>query len=56
MKEEKKERKKERKKKERGKERKKEKHFGCLAVFWFGTFAMLFCTTEHVVRHENTRG
>ena len=24
--------------------KKKEKHFGCLATFWFGTFAMLFST------------
>jgi len=35
--------------------KKKEKHFGCLATFWFGTFVMLFSTTEGVVRHKNTR-
>jgi len=34
--------------------RKKEKRFGCLATFWFGTFAMLFCATGHIVCHENT--
>jgi len=28
--------------KKKKKKRKKEKHFGCLATFWFGTFAMLF--------------
>ena len=27
------------------KKKKKEKHFGRLATFWFGTFAMLFSTT-----------
>jgi len=32
----------------------KEKHFGLLVTFWFGTFGMLFCTTTHVVGHENT--
>jgi len=37
------------------KKKKKEKHFGRLATFWFGTFAMLFSTTGCVVRHENTR-
>jgi len=37
------------------KKKKKEKHFGRLATFWFGTFAMLFSATECVVRHENTR-
>jgi len=36
------------------KKKKKEKHFGRLATIWFGTFAMLFCTTGCVVRHENT--
>ena len=29
------------KKKKKRKKKKKEKHFGCLATFWFGTFAML---------------
>ena len=24
--------------------KKKEKHFGCLATFWFGSFAMLIST------------
>ena len=33
----------------------KEKHFGRLATFWFGTFAMRFSATGCVVRHENTR-
>jgi len=37
------------------KKKKKEKHFGHLATFWFGTFAMLFCATGYIVRHENTR-
>jgi len=37
------------------KKKKKEKHFGCLATFWFGAFAMLFNTTGRVFRHENTR-
>jgi len=37
------------------KKKKKEKHFGCLVTFWFGTFAMLFCATGCVFRHENTR-
>jgi len=35
--------------------KKKEKHFGRLATFWFGTFAMPFSATGCVVRHENTR-
>jgi len=34
---------------------KKEKHFGRLATFRFGTFAMLFSTAGCVVCHENTR-
>jgi len=34
---------------------KKEKHFGRLATFWLGTFAMLFSAIGCVVRHENTR-
>jgi len=34
---------------------KKEKHFGGLATFWLGTFAMLISATGCVVRHENTR-
>ena len=29
-----------------------EDDFGCLATFWFGTFAMLFSATGCVVRHE----
>ena len=37
------------------KKKKKEKHFGRLATFWFGTFAMLFSATGCVVCHENTR-
>jgi len=37
------------------KKKKKEKHFGCLATFWFGAFAMLFSTTGCVFHHENTR-
>jgi len=37
------------------KKKKKEKHFGHLASFWFGTFAMLFNATGCVVRCENTR-
>jgi len=37
------------------KKKKKAKHFGRLATFWFGTFAMLFSATGCVVRHENTR-
>ena len=37
------------------KKKKKGKHFGRLATFWFGTFAMLFSATGCVVRHENTR-
>ena len=43
------------KKKKTKKKKKKDKHFGRPATFWFGTFAMLFSTTECVVRHENTR-
>ena len=31
------------------KKKKKEKHFGRLATFWFGTFAMLFSATGCVV-------
>ena len=37
------------------KKKKKEKHFGRLATFWFGTFAMLFSATRCVFRHENAR-
>jgi len=37
------------------KKKKKEKHFGNLATFWFGTFAMHFSTTGCVVGHENTQ-
>jgi len=37
------------------KKKKKEKHFGHLATFWFGAFAMLFSATGCVFRHENTR-
>jgi len=29
-----------------------DEHFGHLATFWFGTFAMLFRATRHVVGHE----
>ena len=32
-----------------------EKHFGRLATFWFGAFAMLFSAIGCVFRHENTR-
>ena len=42
-------------KKKKKKKKKKEKHFGHLATFWFGTFAMHFSATGHVVCHENTR-
>ena len=35
--------------------KKKDKHFGCLATFRFGTFAMLFSATGCVVHHENTQ-
>jgi len=35
------------------KKKKKEKHFGCLAFFWFGAFAVLFCATGHVLCHNN---
>jgi len=41
-------------KKKKKKKKKKEKHFGCLATFWFDTFAMHFSATGCVVRHENT--
>ena len=34
------------------KKKKKEKHFGRLAIFWFGTFAMLFHVIGLVVHHE----
>jgi len=37
------------------KKKKKEKHFGRLATFWFGAFAMLSSATGCVFRHENTR-
>jgi len=33
--------------------KKKEQHIGCLATFWFGTFAMLFSTTG--CENENAR-
>jgi len=33
------------KKKKKKKKKKKEKHFGHLATFWLGTFAMLFSAT-----------
>jgi len=42
-------------KKKKKKKKKKEKHFGRLATFWFGAFAMLFSATGRVVHHENTR-
>ena len=35
--------------------KKKEKQFGRPVTFRFDTFAMLFCATGHVFRHENTR-
>ena len=35
--------------------KKKEKHFGRLATFWFGVFAMLFSAIGCVFCHENTR-
>jgi len=38
----------------RRRQQKKEKHFGHLATFWFGTFAVIFCATEFAVYHENT--
>ena len=37
------------------KKKKKEKHFGRLATFWFGAFAMLCSATGRIFRHENTR-
>jgi len=37
------------------KKKKKEKHFGRLATFMFGAFAMLFGAIGCVFRHENTR-
>jgi len=37
------------------KKKKKEKHFGHLATFWFGNFAMLFSAIGCVFHHENTR-
>jgi len=33
---------------------KNKKTFGRLVTFYFGTFAILFCTTGCVTRHENT--
>jgi len=42
-------------KKKKKKKKKKEKHFGHLATFWFGTFAILFSATGRVIRHENPR-
>ena len=41
LKKKKKKKKRKKKKKKKRKKKKKEKHFGCLATFWFGTFAML---------------
>jgi len=35
--------------------KKKEKHFGRLATFWFGTFAMLFSATGCVHSKMNGR-
>jgi len=37
------------------KKKKKEKHFGRLATFWFGAFAMLFSAIGCAFRHENTQ-
>jgi len=37
------------------KKKKKEKHFGRLATFWFGAFAILFGATGCAFCHENTR-
>ena len=34
------------------KNKKKDKHFDRLVTFWFGTFAMLFRITRHVVGYE----
>ena len=51
----KKKKKKKKKKKRKKKKKKKEKHFGRLATFWFGAFAMLFGAIGCVFRHENTR-
>ena len=45
----KKKKKKKKKKNEKKRKKKKGKHFGCLATFWFTTFAMLFTTTGCVV-------
>ena len=35
-------------------EEEEKERIGCLATFWFNTFAVLFCATRHVVDHENT--
>jgi len=35
--------------------KKKEKHFGCLATFRYGAFAMLFSAIGCVFRDENTQ-
>jgi len=43
------------KKKKKKKKKKKVKHFGRLATFWFGAFAMLFSATGCVFHHESTR-
>jgi len=51
----KKKKKKKKKKRKKKEEKKKGKHFGGLATFWFGTFAMLFSATGCVIHHENTR-
>ena len=50
--EEEKKKKKKKEKKKKKKKKKKEKHFGRLATFRFGTFAMLFRATGCVVRHD----
>jgi len=41
--------------KKKKKKKRKEKHFGRLATFWFGAFAMLFSATGCVFRLENPR-
>jgi len=38
--------------KEKNKKKKKEKHFGCLVIFWLGTFAMFLHATTILVGHE----
>ena len=50
-----KEKRRRRKKKKKKKKKKKENHFGCLVIFWFVTFAMLFHATGHIVHNETLK-